>query len=102
MELIADANVLISALITTDGKTFDLIFNNRIKLFSPEFLLEEFEEYKGEILSKSKLSVSDFELFLSLVSSKIEFIPCSEFEEFISEAEKVTLNLMIQNILRLH
>ena len=90
MELIIDANVLMSALILTEGKTYDLIFNDRTKLFSPEFLLEEFEEHKEEILAKSKLSESDFELFLSLISSQIEFVPYTEFEEYISEAEKIT------------
>jgi len=90
MELITDANVLISALIATEGKTYDLIFSDRIKLFSPELLLKEFEEHKKEILSKSKLLESDFELFLSLISSQIEFIPYAEFEEYISEAEKIT------------
>ena len=90
MELIVDANVLMSALISTEGKTYDLILNGTIKLFSPEFLLEEVEEHKKEILSKSGLSDSDFELFLSLISSQIEFIPHTEFKKYASEAEKIT------------
>ena len=90
MELVIDANVLMSALVATAGKTYDLIFNERINLFSPEFLLEEFEEHKEEILEKSGLSESDFKLFLSLISSEIEFISESEFKEFIPQAEKIT------------
>ena len=90
MELVIDANVLMSALVATAGKTYDLIFNERINLFSPEFLLEEFEEHKEEILEKSGLSESDFKLFLSLISSEIEFISKSEFKEFIPQAEKIT------------
>jgi len=90
MELIIDANVLVSALVKIYGKTYDLIFNDRIRLFSTEFLLDEFEEHKGEILVKSGLSEFEFELFLSLISSRIEFIPYSEFQKFISGAEKIT------------
>ena len=90
MELIIDANVLMSALIATKGKTYDLIFNDSIKLFSPEYLLDEFEKHKEEILSKSGLSESDFGLFLSLISSQIELIQYSEFEMFIPKAKELT------------
>ena len=72
MELVIDANILISALINTEGKTYDLIFNDIIKLFAPEYLLEEITKYKEEILLKSGLNYSDFEIFLSSVSSKIK------------------------------
>ena len=90
MDLIIDANILISALIATKGGTYDLIFNDRFKLFSPEYLMDEFNKYKGEILSKSGLDEVDFELFMSLISSRIEFIQKSEFEQFISEAKNIT------------
>ena len=90
MELIIDANILISALIATKGGTYDLLFNDRLKLFAPEYLMDEFNKYKGDILSKSGLDEVDFELFMSLISSRIEFIPKSEFEQFISTADDVT------------
>ena len=90
MELIIDANVLISALISTKGRTYDLIFNDRLKLFSPEYLMEEFNKYRDDILSKSGLDEVDFELFMSLISSRIEFIPKFEFKQFISTAEDIT------------
>ncbi len=90
MDLIIDANIIISALISTEGKTYDLIFNDNIKLFSADFLLEEIEKYRQEILIKSGLSEYEFEIFLSLISSRIEFIPLSDFDKFISEAEKIT------------
>ena len=41
-----------SALIATEGKTFDLIFNERIKLFSVDKLLKELEKHKPEVLKK--------------------------------------------------
>jgi len=93
MELIIDANILMSALISTEGKTYDLIFNDRIQLFSVDKLFNELEKHKTEILAKSKLSKYDFDLFLSLISSRIEFIPYSELEKFIPEAEKISPDL---------
>jgi len=90
MELIIDANILMSALIAPQGKTFDLIYNNRIRLFAPEFLLEEVKKHKEEILDKSGLSESDFEIFLTLIISRIEIISKSEFENLIPTAEEIS------------
>ncbi len=88
MELVVDANVLISALIASQGKSCELVFNDRLRLYAPEFLLEEVEKYKEEILTKSKLSKSEFDLFLSIISTRIDFIPYSDFENYIPESEK--------------
>jgi predicted nucleic acid-binding protein len=90
MELVIDANILMSALIATEGKTYDLIFNESIKLFSVDKLMHELDKYKSEILEKSGLSEYDFDIFVSLISSEIEFIPYSELNKFISEAEKIS------------
>lgn len=90
MKLVIDANILMSALIATQGKTYDLIFNQRINLIAPEFLIEEIEKYEEEILEKSGLSDSDLELFLSLISSEIELIPKEEFKDFNIQAKKIS------------
>jgi len=74
MEIVVDANILMSALVTTKGFTYDLIFNDKIRLFTPEYLLEEFEEHKDEILEKSGLTEEELNLFLSLISARIDFI----------------------------
>ena len=90
MDLVVDANIVMSTLISAEGKTCDLIFNDRLKLFAPEFLLDEIEKHKEEILSKSALSESEFKLLLSLVFSRIEIIPLSEFQKFVGSAEEIT------------
>ena len=90
MELIIDANILMSALVVTRGFTYDLIFNDKIRLFAPEYLLEEFEEHKDEIIEKSNLSEEELQLFLLLISTKIDFIPYIEFKEFIKQSGEIT------------
>ena len=90
MELVIDANILMSALIATEGKNYDLIFNDRIRLFSLDKLLYELEKHKAEILDKSGLSKYEFDIFLSFISSQIEFVSYSELEKFIPEAEKIS------------
>jgi predicted nucleic acid-binding protein len=89
MDLIIDANVVISSIISVEGKTRDLIFLTKNILFAPEFLLEEVEKYKSEIIKKSKLSEEDFELAISLIFSKIRLIPFSEFKKFITKAREI-------------
>lgn len=44
MDLVIDANIVMSALISSHGKTFDIIFSDRIRLYAPEFLLEEIDK----------------------------------------------------------
>ena len=89
MDLIIDANVFISAIISFEGKTRDLLFKDDINLFAPEFLLKEFEKYREYIIKKSKLLEEDFNLALDLISSRIRFIPFSEFKRFITETKKI-------------
>jgi len=89
MELIIDANVVISALISFDGKSRDLIFLKNFSLFAPEYLMEEIEKHKELIIEKSNLDVESFELAKSLIFSKINLIPFSEFKSFLNKAKKI-------------
>lgn len=89
MELVVDSNIIISALISPSGGTNDLLFSNKIKLFAPEFLLEEIKKYSSEIVKKSGLSEVDLDLALSIIMSTVNLIPFSEFKQFIKKAEEI-------------
>ena len=86
MLLVVDANIVMAALIAGKGKTVDLIFSEEIDLIAPEFLLEELEEHKSEILAKSGLSELELETQLALLQKRITFIPLYEFEDKVDEA----------------
>ena len=90
MELVIDANVVISAMISTSGRTCDLLFVDGLRLSAPEFLLVELKKHREDILEKSKLSAPEFDLALSLISSRIRLIPFSEFDRFISKAKEIS------------
>jgi len=90
MKLVVDANIIISALISSKGKTCDLIFNDSINLSAPDYLFEELKKHKKEILVKSGLSESDLNLFLALISSRIKMADKPEFKRHLNEAEKIT------------
>jgi predicted nucleic acid-binding protein len=60
------------------------------ELLAPDFLIEEIEEHKEEVLSKSKLSLSELEKALKLLQREIKFVSPSAFSEFLEEAKKIS------------
>ena len=88
LRLVVDSNILFAALIK-EGITAKLLLSERLELFAPERLIEEFRKYEEYILSKTHRSKTDFERFLSILEGRIEIIPKSEFEEWVEEAKKV-------------
>ena len=49
MDLILDANILFSILIKS-GKSEEILFQEDLHIFVPEFIFEEFAKYKSLIL----------------------------------------------------
>ena len=66
LKVVIDSNVLLRILIS-GGDIIELIFNNKLQLFAPKKLLEEFEKHKREILLKSKFSEERFNLLFLLI-----------------------------------
>lgn len=52
MDLVVDANVLLSALIK-EGLTRKLMLNSQVTLYAPEFLLDEFYKHIGTVSRKA-------------------------------------------------
>ena len=53
MNLIIDANILFAGIIK-NNITLNLIYNEQITLFAPDYIWEEFEKYKNYLLKKTK------------------------------------------------
>ncbi len=86
MDLVVDANVVISCLIASGTKTTELFFSEQMHLFAPEILKVEIGKYKEEIIKKSRLDPGNFDLALNILSARINFIPFSDFETFLPKA----------------
>lgn len=82
MKLVIDANVLFSALIK-NSETRKLIFNTAIKLYSPDFIIEEVKKYNYEIIKKSGLSLEEFDLLTELLFKHIQIINKQEYSHFL-------------------
>lgn len=87
MNLVIDANILLAALINPSGTTQNIIFDDDIKLFAPEFLLEEFLKHKEIIVKKSKLSSKEVTQAANILESRISTIPRKLFENEREEAK---------------
>ena len=87
MKLVVDANILFASIIK-DSLTAELLLSDKLSLFAPEFLFDEFKKYKEYILEKTNRSKEDFEQFLNILREEIEIIPQSIIAPFIEEAEK--------------
>jgi len=86
MKLVADANVVISALIA-DSKIRELIVALEPDLVPPEFVHDEIENYTGSIVDKSGMHPDRVTQFIDLLFQCIEVLPASEFYPYIEEAD---------------
>lgn len=89
MKLILDANPLFAALIK-NSFTVNVIVNENVELFTPEFLFDEFLEHKEEILAKTKRTEQELNDLVGSLKDIIHIVPQKEFESFLEEAKQLT------------
>jgi putative PIN family toxin of toxin-antitoxin system len=56
MRLVADTNIIFSALLKKGSKTLDIIMNEKVEVFIPKFLIIEMFKHKEKMIKVSKLS----------------------------------------------
>lgn len=89
MNLVVDTNVLFT-FFWKKSITKKLLMKKNLRLFSPEFALEEINKYKSEILKKTKISEEKFKELKTDLAMAIEFIPLEEYKESIKSASKIS------------
>ena len=87
MKLVVDANIIFAALIK-EGYTAELMITDKIQLFAPEFLFEEFSKYEELIEKKTNRSKEEFSQFLDLLKDLITVIPKDTIVPFLTQGEK--------------
>lgn len=88
MELIIDATVLFCGLIG-EGVTKYIIFSSFVKLYAPEYLLDEFSEHKSRIEMVSGLSSNEFDLLFEKLKNRITLVPKFTFDKFLKHANEL-------------
>ena len=89
MDVVIDANILFSILIK-HSKTEELLFQEDLHIFAPEFLFEEFEKYRELIHSKTDKTPDEFEQFLKIIRKRVIIIPKEESMKFFDEAYEIS------------
>jgi predicted nucleic acid-binding protein len=89
MKLVVDANILFSALIKK-GKTSELLLDLSLELFTPEYVLIEFENHRQEILDKTKRTHEEFNEIFEILKEIIKIIPKEDFQENLDIANKIS------------
>ncbi|MCX6249674.1 MAG: PIN domain-containing protein [Bacteroidetes bacterium] len=76
MRIIVDANIIFSAILSTDGKIGDILLNshNVFEFISPHFLKEEIRKYYKKIIRISGYSSSELLDIEDKVYKPISFI----------------------------
>lgn len=87
MRLVIDTNIIISALIK-DSVTRRILADQKFQFVIPEFALSEIDKYKEEIISKSGLNKTNYNLLLTEIMENVDVIPAVEINK-VSEAIKI-------------
>ncbi|MBI2151997.1 PIN domain-containing protein [Candidatus Woesearchaeota archaeon] len=88
MQIVIDANVLMSMLIKPD-EPIDSFFDSRLSLFAPQLLFEELENNKEEVMEKSRLNGEEFEWLNLILKHNITIIPEEEFLKYRERADNI-------------
>ena len=89
MDLVVDANITFAALIK-ESKTHELIFDERLHLFTTEFFFAEFKEHSEEIQEKTGKSDEELNELLDVLKKNIAFVPLEGLLPYHDEAEKIS------------
>ena len=89
MDLVVDANEIFAALIK-ESKTYKLIFDERLHLFSTEFFFTEFKEHSEEIREKTGKTEEELNNLLDVLIKRIALVPMEELLPYLDEAEKIS------------
>jgi len=62
----------------------------KLEIYAPEFALVEINNYKSEIIQKTKISSIEFEILKKELAIAVEFIPIQEYKEHLKKALKIS------------
>ena len=87
MKLVVDANVLFSALIK-DSTSAELLFNENLDLYFPDFIMDEFRKYESIILKKTHRTREQFYGVLNDLNKVIATVQKRDFGRKLAEAKR--------------
>ncbi|MEK6982009.1 MAG: PIN domain-containing protein [Candidatus Micrarchaeota archaeon] len=89
MLLVVDTNVIISAALKR-SITQEVLFNRAFVCYAPEYVRDEIEKHKNEIMKKSQYKDEEFHTILSIIFSKLTIVPEEDYMKYKEEVLKFT------------
>ena len=89
MDLVVDANILFSALLK-DSLSAELLFNENLKLYTPQFLIKELFKYEKLILTKTHRPREKYIEILHCLKDVITTVPKETFSDFLKKAKTIS------------
>jgi len=88
MELVADTNCIIAALIKS-AKSREIICSPKIKLYAPEHIVSEVLHHKQEIIKKSDITETDMNELINEIWANVTIIPETEYKRYKDQAKRL-------------
>ena len=73
--VVIDTNLIFAALISKASQIRDILLEDNISFYSPNYLITEIYKHKDKILKNSKLTDSEFYLYFNGLIEQIKFVP---------------------------
>ena len=91
MKLIVNANILFSALIK-NGATRELMLNDRLILYAPEFVFEEFLNHLNELEQKTQTETYKLQDIAQMLitESDLKIVSLKEIKSYKEKARKIS------------
>lgn len=89
IRLVVDINVLFSAILC-EGKDAELLFDKKLDLSAPDYLMEELRRLMPTISARTNRTYQDVERMASMLSSEVKVVPSSETAAFLNAAKALS------------
>ncbi len=98
MNIIIDSNILFSALIKNSFTRKLILTYDGFFLF-PNFIFEEMENHKEELINKSGMNHEDFNNLFQLILRKVIIVPNEVLYPYKTEALKIVKDIDLDDVL---
>ena len=91
MDLVVDANILVSGLLK-NGITRELMLNNELDLYTSEFIFTEFFKHLKDLAKKACMDINELKDIaeILIIESKLKVITKDEVKSYIDQADKIS------------
>lgn len=73
--IVVDTNLIFSALIPKASLIRDLLFDNSLQFYTPNYLITEIYKHKEKLINSSKLKEEEFFHLFNALIGRIHFVP---------------------------